>query len=189
MNSAPSCQPPRLITARAAENGLKISVCIIVLMMSLALSTSFQPAALLLWGGSLAMPWILYKLLQRSQNESCGKLGFAELWAEGIASFFLGSLMPAVVAYALLKYAFPDYIGDQIDAAADIFKTIHTQKGDMWAQTMERLQNNGATPTAADVAANIISFNIVAGTFISLLVAPFVRFKNCKNCTTGKPRQ
>ena len=45
------------------------------------------------------------------------------------------------------------------------------QQGDVWAQTIEKLRDEGLTPTPADVAANIISINIIAGTVLSLFMA------------------
>lgn len=182
MNSAPTCPPGRPITARAAENGITLGICILVLMLTCGLSTDFAPASLLTWAGSLAMPWIMYRLMRRSQLDNCGRLSFAELWAEGIASFFLGSLVPALVAYALLRYAFPDFITEQINIAIGVFHDLNTPKAEMWADIFEKMRDAGTLPTAADVAANIISFNIVAGTVISLVVAPFASSKKCNNC-------
>lgn len=41
-------------------------------------------------------------------------------------------------------------------------------------------------PTAADIAANLISFNIVVGTALSLLVTPLVKLRNrCDKCANG----
>lgn len=142
-----------------------------VLMLLLAMSLSVPGAALLLWAGSLAMPWVLYRLLCRSRREQPGGMSFVEYWAEGIASFALGSLVPAAVAYLLLRYAFPDFIINQVLAMIESLKSMDTPEGDMWAGTMQTLYDKGALPGAADVAANIISFNIVVGTVLSLLVA------------------
>ena len=41
----------------------------------------------------------------------------------------------------------------------------------MRIDSLDRLQQQGHMPGAADVAANLISFNIVAGTVLSLIVA------------------
>ena len=170
--------PPRAITARAAENGLILSGCICALLLFCGLASVFAPASLLLWAGSLAMPVVIYKILSRSYREAQCSLNFAEIWAEGIASFFLGSLVPAVIAYLLLRFAFPDFIAHQIDSTIVAFKQLGTPEGDQWAQTLTDIRANTPMPTAAGIAANLISFNIVAGTLLSLLVTPLVKLRN-----------
>ena len=124
--------PPRAITARAAENGLILSGCICALLLFCGLASVFAPASLLLWAGSLAMPVVIYKILSRSYREAQCSLNFAEIWAEGIASFFLGSLVPAVIAYLLLRFAFPDFIAHQIDSTIVAFKQLGTPEGDQY---------------------------------------------------------
>lgn len=167
--------PPRPITVRAAENGLFISIYIIVLMLSAAASCSFPPASLVVWVGSLALPVVLYKLLMRNYRAGECSGSFPEVWAEGIASFFLGSLMPALVAYALLRYVAPDFIAAQYQVAIDSFQALGTADGERMARTLIDLRSRMPLPTAVDVAAQLISFNIVVGTALSLLAAVFIK--------------
>ncbi len=162
------CPPPRPISARAAENGLVISISICVLLILAGGATVYPMLSLFLWAGSLAMPVVLYRLMRRSYL-GCGcSMSFVEVWAEGIASFFLGSLLPAVVAYLLLKFAFPDFIAHQYQQTIDTFAAMGTPEGDQWAATLQNIRSHGSLPGASDVAANIISFNIIVGTAIAL---------------------
>jgi len=178
MNRQQSYPPPRPISTRAAENGLVVGGCVCGLMLLAGLSTAFTPASLLLWAGSLAMPAVLYKLLKRSYVDCGCSMTFVEVWAEGIASFFLGSLVPAVVAYLLLKFAFPDFIAEQLQTTIDTFRSVGTPEGEQWAQLLENMRTRGSLPTATDVAANIISFNIIIGTVIALVDAAVLRFRH-----------
>lgn len=181
-NSTPTPPPPSIAT-RAAENGIVISGCILVLLIVCGMSIAFPSAGLLIWAGSLAMPIVLYKLLARSYRRGQCALGFAEIWAEGIATFFLGTLVPALAVYLLLKYAYPDFIANQFDNTIEFFKAMGNAQGDQWVKTLTDIRAKSSLPTAADVAANIISFNIVAGTTLSLLVTPFVKLRNrCASC-------
>lgn len=176
MNTTPPARPGRSIASRAAKNGVYLSACICALLLLWGVMTAFPIAGLALWMLSLAMPFILYRLLRDSAVD-CGGLSFAEIWAEGIASFFLGSLIPAVAAYALLRFAFPTFIADQLHMAVASLENMETPQAAELAESLNAIYSKGALPTAADVAANIISFNIVAGTFLSLLVTPFVKFR------------
>lgn len=183
LNSSPT-PPPASIATRAAENGIVISGCILALLILCGMSIVFPTAGLLIWAGSLAMPVILYKLLTRSYRRVQCSMGFAEIWAEGIASFFLGTLVPALAVYLLLKYAFPGFIETQFNNTIDFFRSMENAQGDQWVKTLSDIRAKSSLPTAADVAANIISFNIVAGTTLSLLVTPFVKLRNrCASCT------
>ena len=98
MHQQAPCPPPRPISARAAENGLVISASICVLLLVAGFSTVYPTLSLFLWAGSLAMPIVLYRLMRKSYLECGCSMTFVEVWAEGIASFFLGSLLPAAVA-------------------------------------------------------------------------------------------
>lgn len=184
-NSTPT-PPPASIATRAAENGLVISGCILALLLLSGISVAFPAAGFLIWLGSMAMPVVLYKLLARSHRREQCSLGFAEIWAEGIASFFLGTLVPALAVYLLLKYAYPDFIANQVDSTIEYFRSMGNAQGDQWVKTLSDIQARSALPTAADVAANIISFNIIVGTTLSLLVTPFVKLRNrCASCATN----
>ena len=79
--------PQRPILTRAAENGVRLGTVISVMVLSMGLATVFQPLVLLLWGGTIAMPFITYRMLRRSAVTAGGSLSFPEIWAEGIASF------------------------------------------------------------------------------------------------------
>ena len=170
----PPCRP---ITTRAAENGLYLGLCIGVLMTMCGVMVYFPMASLFVWAGSLAMPFILYRMLSGSNRECGGRLSFAEVWAEGIASFFLGSLIPAAAAYLLLRYAFPDLIRLQMQTSIDALANIDSPWAHQYHTALEQMQAKMLVPGPADIAANIISFNIVAGTLLSLMVAPFVKFR------------
>lgn len=176
--------PGRPITARAAQNGLYISGCIFVLIILFSTVLVFPLSGLLVWIGSFAMPFITYRLLKSSDKECGGTMSFAEIWAEGIASYFLGSLLPAAVCYLLLRFAFPSFIADQMNGMIDTLNAIGTEEAKAYVGLLEDLRNKTGLPGPVDIAANLISFNIVAGTAVSLLVAPFVRMRRYK--TTSK---
>lgn len=171
MTENPNTTPPRPIMARAAENGLYISGFICLLLLLLGAGTTYIVFAQLFLIGAVVMPFLAYRILSRNCRLHGGYLSFAEIWAEGIASFFLGSLIPAVMAYVLLRFAFPDFIYGQVQTSIDILRQVDAPEADTIADTLEQLRERGAVPSAADISANIISFNIVAGTVLSLFMA------------------
>lgn len=178
MTETPYTVPPRPITARAAENGLYISGFICLLLLLLGAGTVVPFLAQLFLIGAIAMPFVVYRILSRNCRRNGGNLSFAEIWAEGIASFFLGSLLPAVMAYCLLRFAFPDFVYNQVQATVDVLSSMDTSEATVLKDTILRLRDQGALPTPADIAANIISFNVVAGTLLSLFLAIALSTRN-----------
>ncbi len=167
-------KPPQPIHTRAARNGLYMSLYISVLVIATGLSLHYLAATLIVWVGTLAMPFFLYRILRRSALATSGSFGFAELWAEGIATFLLGSLIPALVAYAGIRFCMPDFIHETLQQA---IITLSEQDGPNSAPLVEMLERQleMPVPSAIDIASQLISFNIVIGTVLSLLVAIVVK--------------
>lgn len=170
--------PPQPITARAAENGLYLSVYICVLVLAAGLSVSSTLAVLVVFAGSVAMPFFVYKLLSKSNDKCGGALGFPELWAEGIASFFLGTLLPALLAYVLLRFVAPTFLYNVVTDSIEIIKNAGTPSDDAMLVMLEQAVEKGAVPSPADIAAQIISFNIIVGTFMSFFTALWVNMRS-----------
>lgn len=167
-------KPPQPIHARAARNGLYMSLYISVLVIATGLSLHYLAATLLIWVGTFAMPFFLYRILRRSTLATSGNLSFAELWAEGIATFFLGSLIPALVAYAGVRFCMPDFIYETLLQAIN---TLREQDAGNSAMLIEMLEHQleMPMPSAIDIASQLISFNIVIGTALSMIVALVVK--------------
>lgn len=166
--------PPRPILARAGESGLVIGLYI----CALAVCTAFSPysgiAVVLVWFGSLAMPFVLYRLIRKSNMSAGYSLGFPELWAEGIGTFFFGTLIPAAFVYAWLRFVSPEYISNTVAFTIQTLREVPDQQYADMANLLSDIYSK-KMPTAADVTANLISFNIIVGTVMSLIVAVFVK--------------
>lgn len=170
--------PENSLMTRAGQNGLRLGVYITVLMLATGLSAYFSFASFVVWIGSIAMPFYLCHLLAASARMSPRRLGVPELWAEGIASFFLGCLPPAAVCYLLLKFVAPDFVYDVFAQSIAVFSSIGTAEGDSMAETFQRLVDEHLLPTAADVTAQFISLNIIAGTVLSLIGAVVTKVRS-----------
>ena len=164
--------------ARAANSGIFIGAYISVLVIASGLNMTGMPmAAIVVWAGSLYLPFFVYRLL-RASNAECGfELGFAELWAEGIASFFLGSLVPALLTYLGLRFAAPDLISNIFEQCISTFRAMGAPEWDAWAQSLEHIRDKAGLPTPADVTAQIISFNLMAGMAVSFITAAWLKVR------------
>lgn len=167
-------EPPKSVLTRAAENGAVLNLYISVLVLALGFGVVYPVASLALWAGSLALPVLVYRMLRRSQMQSDGALSFAEVWAEGIATFLLGSLVPALLAYVMLRFVAPTFLGDVFTQAVDMLRQQGTARAAEMADVMAAAMKK-QMPTPLDVASQIISFNIIVGTFLSLVLAVIVK--------------
>ena len=107
MNTKSTNQPGRPVLQRAAETGLYLGGYLSLLALATGLSQSAPAASLLVWAGSIALPFALYVLLRRSLAERDFSATFSEVWLEGIASFFFGSMIQAVIIYLGLRFLAP----------------------------------------------------------------------------------
>ena len=173
-------RPSLSIAARAADGGVVMSGLIMIVTLALGFATYYPVAAFVAWGAIFATPFVLYFLLRRSYAVSGFTEGFIELWAEGIALFFLGSLVPALVVYLLLKYVQPDYMANWVDFSIAAFSQQGTPEAESLVKVLTTLRDNGGLPTAAQIAAQVIALNMFIGMILSLIEANFViiRFSN-----------
>lgn len=180
MELTPPSRPSRSIAARAADGGIVLGGLIMVLALATGFASYYPVASVLVWVGSIAVPFVLYFLLRRSYAEGGFTESIVELWAEGIATFFLGSLVPALVVYLLLKYVQPDFLASQLDLSMALLSEQGTPEADELRHTIEQVRQSGALPTAAQVAAQLIAFNMFAGMVLSLVEASVLvsRYRN-----------
>lgn len=168
---------PMNFANRAAANGMRLTLYITVLVLCTGASAYYSVASLIVWGASLGLPFYLCRMLLASARDAAVPRSFSELWAEGIASFFLGSLIPAIVAYVALKYCVPTFVAEVFNQSVEVFRALGSAEADALADSFEQLLASSHLPTAADVAAQIISFNIVCGTILSLFAALYARIR------------
>lgn len=189
-NTSKTGHSPRPITARAAENGIYLSIFICVLLLLLGFGTQESLLAFFFLVGAVAMPFFAFSLLSRNCMRSGCFLSFSEIWAEGIVSFFLGSLLPAALCYCALRFAFPSFIPEQVQVTIDTLRQMNTPEMKAISATLENLRAEGLMPTPLDIAANIISINIVAGTAVSLIMAIVlsarIRMRSFRNRQTNQ---
>lgn len=134
-------------------------------------------AGLLVWAAIIYMPFFMYRFMRASFAECRFQLGFAELWAEGIASFFLGSLFPALFAYMALRFAAPDLIDTVFQQSIDTFRSVQAPEWNAWADALENIRDKAGLPTPADIAAQIISMNLMGGMILSFFLSAWLKIR------------
>ncbi len=172
MNITPPTTPAPSIAARAADSGVVMGGVIMVMVLATGFAYTYPLAGLLMVVVALAGIFVLYFLLRRSYVRTDYTSTMVELWAEGIAIFFLGSLVPAVVVYLLLRFVQPEFMAQQVDLALkNISQLPPTPEVENVTQALTTMRDKNLMPTAAQMAAQVIAMNMFVGMVLSLFEA------------------
>lgn len=172
MNITPPTTPAPSIAARAADSGVVMGGVIMVMVLATGFAYTYPLAGLLMVVVALAGIFVLYFLLRRSYVRTDYTSSMVELWAEGIAIFFLGSLVPAVVVYLLLRFVQPEFMAQQVDLALkNISQLPPTPEVENVTQALTTMRDKNLMPTAAQMAAQVIAMNMFVGMVLSLFEA------------------
>lgn len=165
-------------TTRIAGNGLVAGFAMCVFVLLIGFSAHFDALSLFVWIAAAVFPFGIYRLIKRSYIASDFTLSFGEIFSEALATFMLGSLFPAAMAYLLLRFAYPDFIAMQYDSAVQAFASLNTPEGNHLAEALRQFRANAPLPDATTIAANIISFNAVMGLLSSVVIAAVMTLAN-----------
>lgn len=176
MNQTEPQLPPRSSVARAANNGLFIGAYLTVMVVASGLSMYGIPvAALVVWIGLLYMPFFVYRLMRAGYAECRFDLSFLELTVEGMASFFLGGLVPTLIAYLSLRYLCPTLIADTYDRTIEMLREAGTPDMDSMAETFEYIRKTYGIPTPVKVAAQTLWMILMGGSILSILESIWIK--------------
>ncbi len=176
MNQTEPQLPPRSSVARAANNGLFIGAYLTVMVVASGLSMyGISAAALLVWIGLLYLPFFVYRLLRSGYAECRFDLSFLELTVEGMASFFLGGLVPTLIAYLALRYLCPDLIANTYEQTIAMLRDAGTPDMDRMADTFDYIRKTYGIPTPVKVAAQTLWMILMGGSILSLLEAIWIK--------------
>lgn len=167
MNTTAPQRPGRPVIHRAAGGGLLLGIYLSVLAVASGASLHMPLLSWVVNILSIGIPFYVYALLRRSLAETGFKASFSEMWAEGIAVFFLGSAIQAVVIYLGLRYLAPDLMSLMVDQAQLAFSQAGVSLPADAAAALEMVRR--LSPT--DVLAQIMSMNLIGGMILSLILA------------------
>ncbi|MBD5220548.1 MAG: DUF4199 domain-containing protein [Bacteroidales bacterium] len=178
MNQTEPQLPPRSSLARAANNGLFLAAYFTVLVVASGLSMyGLSAAAILVWASVLYMPFFAYRLMRTGLAECHFELSFLELMVEGMASFFLGGLMPTLITYLALRYLCPDLIANTYDQTISLLREAGTPDTDHLADTFDYIRKTYGIPTPVKVAAQTLWMILMGGTILSLLETIWLKIR------------
>ena len=171
---------PRKIFNRAGNDGIIVGAYLSGLALMTGFSVKVGLFSILVWVFSLYLPFFVYRLISRGYKADGYRSRFSDLWAQGISTFFFASIILAAVVYVCLRFIAPHFIADQFAAAMALFNQTGTPEGMEIAETLKRVSETNSLPTASDVSMEMIVFNLLVGTVISLFCAAILKLSGRK---------
>lgn len=168
------------LMSMAGRNGLWLGLYLTVLAYLTAFSVHSPLAGMAVWAGSIYLPFFLYRLQRTCYGRAHFNMTFMALWAMGMASFAFGACILALTVYVGLRWLAPDFVADCINQALDTLRAMNTADADALIDNVNRTIEQTGMPGPADVAAQMISMNIIGGALISVFTSAilYTRYSN-----------
>lgn len=169
--------PGRPVIQRAGVNGVTLGLYLIGLALLSGLSIRSALAGLLVWVGSIYLPFFFYRVLLAGYAETHFKASLAEIWSEGLASIFFGSALQAVFIYVCLRYIDPTFVADVWNTS---IATLEAQPGhdfDALVEAFRQIEAAGKLPGALDVMMQVMTMNLIGGALLSMVEAAIITLR------------
>lgn len=165
---------------RGAEDGLWMGLLLSAAFLTDAYSLKVPILALISLVLKVAVPVMAYIWLKRDYLRYPTMRFFSALWMHGIAFFFFGSLICAVVMFVFLRFVYPDFIIDTVHQAIDAYNSIDVPSAHEFADSLQHIIDMHALPSPITLAVTQIWAVTFGGSILTMILAFFVRLFNRK---------
>ena len=174
---------PISLTKCAMEYGLYMSVYLLILFFCFINSKS-QIAGTAMLALIFVLPFFLFRLMKQYALQIPRiQTTFSRLWLFGILLMIFASIPAGLVQYIYHQYINPGWLGEQIDALKTTLATLENTNS--FAADMNQQLSTIVWPNAIQLAIQYMWLTTFLGTFVSLLVTPFVIFSRRRKPDTG----
>ncbi len=158
-----------------AEDGLLLAPLLIAVCLCMGASIYHPMLILPTLVFMIAVPTVIYITQLRTFVRRPGTSTLSALWLQGICMFFFGSLIMGVVAYASMRWIWPGFINDQVNAAIEIYGSFPDPDVQTLVKGIERARDTRSLPTPIDITLELMYLVVFTGSMLSLLSALIVR--------------
>ncbi|MDE7125884.1 MAG: DUF4199 domain-containing protein [Muribaculaceae bacterium] len=167
----------RTVYKQGADDGFVFGAYLSVLFLMLGYSPYYPvlslPALVLI----LFVPFVIYKMLRRSYVRDLGLTDFSALWLQGIVTFVCGTLLMGCVAFVFMRYLKPGFIVEQVQSAADIYRSMSDAGSQHLADTLDLMVERHLLPAPIYVAVELMLMGIFSGSILSMALTWLVRMR------------
>lgn len=172
-NSSSSNQPT--LYERAARYGLGMGGYFSLLFLAMVGSMRWEILNLLIVPMVAATPFFIFMQMRRTHVAAHGLESMSGLWMQGILTFCCGSLLLCAVAYAFLRWCYPDFMYDSCVQIVDMYKKTPELQKDTLYDVAQSIVKNRYVLRPADIAMAYFWMGAFSGSILSLILAPIVK--------------
>lgn len=170
-----------------AEDGLimgpLMALCMIAFGASTYYAACFIPAVLL----AIAVPVFAYLLLARTYRRQPMVSTFSALWLQGICMFFFGSLIMALVVYAVIRFGVPGFMEDQVNNFIAVYGDMDDPQAKQLVAMMKQISEQGMLPTPIQIALELVYGAVFSGSLLSMIYSLVIRSRGRRERFPGPP--
>ncbi len=171
----------RSVYRRGADDGFIFGAYLCVLILLLGYTPYVPwcslPALLLM----MFVPVVIYRMLRRSYVRDFGLTTFSELWLQGIVTFVCGSLLMAAMAYVFMRFLKPDFVVEQVKAAAELYRSMPDNASQNMAHMLDLTIERKMLPAPIYVVVELMLISIFTGSILSMIITWAVRLRRVRS--------
>lgn len=123
----------------------------------------------------LAVPVVTYISQLKSYLRQPELSSLSALWLQGICMFFFASLIMGLAIYAAMRWMWPGFINDQVDAVIAVYSASNDPNIQSLLKGIQRARETHSLPTSIDITLELMYMVVFTGSLLSLFSALIVR--------------
>jgi len=179
-------ESPRSVYRLGAEDGLVMGPLLALTVLLIGASAYVPVLFFAAIAAMIAVPTFAYILLARSFKARPFST-FSALWLQGICTFFFGSLIMAVASYVCMRWLYPTFIADQINAVVEIYGAIDDPDARSMASMLQKASETKSLPTPIEVSLEMIYMAVFSGSLLSMVLSLVVRSRGRRGNSPTPP--
>lgn len=166
---------PKSVYTLGAEDGLYMGPLMAATVIFIGASTYAPWLAIPGLLCAFAVPVLAYLRLARSYRSTPLPVSFSTLWLQGIAMFFFGGLVMAVVAFVTMRWIAPGFINHQVEMIINVYSSMDDPQALNMAHTFQKIKDAGALPKPLDIALQLLYLAVFSGSILSICFAMLLK--------------
>ncbi len=160
---------------QGAEDGLLLAPLLIAASLCMGASI-YRPVFILpTLIFMLAVPVVTYFSQLKSYLRQPELSTLSALWLQGICMFFFASLIMGLAVYAAMRWLWPGFINDQVDAVIAVYSSSTNPDIQSLLKGIQRARDTHSLPTSIDITLELMYMVVFTGSLLSLISALIVR--------------
>jgi hypothetical protein len=168
----------RSIYERASTDGAWLGLWFIGIFALSVLSMALPIANIAVIVLALLVPFLAYRCLRRTFEDSHGAASFSTLWMQGIVMFGCASLILCVATFIFMRWIYPDFILDTLRMGIEFYS--RKEMGEAGMEMAEQLQlviSNKLVPSPMTVSVVWLWCGLFSGSVLSMVLSALARIR------------